>query len=191
MRVIAGSARGKSLATLKGDATRPTLERVKEAMFSAVSPWIGGAKVLDIFAGSGQLGLEALSRGAKHCVFVDGDKAALSVVSQNIASLGFGAQSRTVLGDALAFLGRCSDSFDMVLMDPPYEKDEQYIGRLLSAVSERCSAGAIVMCETQSDKILPQNVRNLTLFKQYKYGKVLLSRYHAPKEEALFAGEAL
>ena len=113
MRVIAGTARGKNLAALPGeDVTRPTINRVKEAMFSSVQFSVPGARVLDLFAGSGQLGIEALSRGAKRCVFLDASREAIQIVLANCKTAGVFAQSRVIPDDAFHFLATTQEEFD-------------------------------------------------------------------------------
>lgn len=175
MRIIAGTARGRRLLTLKGEDTRPTLERVKEGIFSAAQFWLPGASVLDLFAGSGQLGLEALSRGAKHCTFVDSSPEAVSVIKQNADSLGLATQCRILRSTAVAFLARTTDRFDFVVMDPPYRSGE--LPRLLKMVSGICAPAAMVLCESEADIGLPQATGGLALEKQYRYGTVIVSRY--------------
>lgn len=175
MRIIAGTARGRRLQILKGDDTRPTLERVKEGVFSAAQFWLPGAQVLDLFAGSGQLGLEALSRGAKHCTFVDSSPEAVSVINQNAHALGFAPQCRVLRSTAVAFLARSTGRFDLVLMDPPYRSGE--VPRLLEMVSGVCAPAAMVLCESEANAALPPAVAELTLEKQYRYGTVAVSRY--------------
>ena len=121
MRVIAGSARGVKLATLPGgDVTRPTQDRVKEGMFSAVQFLLEGARVLDLFAGSGQLGIEALSRGAARCVFIDENRAACAVVRQNLKAAGLYEKASVAESSAERYLAACRESFDLILLDPPY-----------------------------------------------------------------------
>ena len=121
MRVVAGSARGRKLAVPDGDLTRPTSDRVRESMFNSLYSLgaIDDAVVIDLFAGSGALGIEALSRGAAHCTFVENDQRALAVLRDNIEALGFGDQSRVVSSDGTAFITQGSQ-FDLVLLDPPY-----------------------------------------------------------------------
>ena len=120
MRVIAGTARGKNLQALPGeDVTRPTINRVKEAMFSSVQFLVPGARVLDLFAGSGQLGIEALSRGAKSCIFVDRSSDALAIVKANCKTAGVDRQSDIRQAEALPFLANIRGPFDLVLLDPP------------------------------------------------------------------------
>lgn len=120
MRVISGSARGLKLISPPGLDTRPTLDRVKEALFSMLTPVLRGAAVLDLFAGSGALGIEALSRGSDSAVFVDNSKEAEAAVRKNLENSRFGEKARFVGGDALSFLNSCKDSFDVIFMDPPY-----------------------------------------------------------------------
>ena len=121
MRIIAGQWRGRPLTAPKGDATRPTADRTREALFSMLASRVGsfeGLRVLDLFAGSGALGLEALSRGAEHCLFVEQDAAALASLKGNIARLG--AHGATVRAGSVLALGPASAPYDLVLMDPPY-----------------------------------------------------------------------
>jgi 16S rRNA (guanine966-N2)-methyltransferase len=131
MRIVAGTAGGRIIATPEGEAVRPTSERVREAIFNSLFSHglIDGANVLDLFAGSGALGLEALSRGAERVTFVDFNRQSADLVRANIELLGFGDRATVRQGDALDFLGRGGD-FDLVLLDPPYAFDqwEQLIG---------------------------------------------------------------
>ena len=121
MRIITGSARGTHLYTLQGDTTRPTSERAKEALFSMLQQKPVGAKVLDLFAGSGQLGLEALSRGAASAVLTDGSPEAVTVIRRNAEKTRLEARARILRTDALAYLRTCRDGpFDLVFLDPPY-----------------------------------------------------------------------
>ena len=120
MRVITGTARGRRLITLAGDTVRPTSSRVKEALFSILQFELEGRRVLDLFAGSGQLGIEALSRGAKSCTFVDASRESLGVTEKNLDSTGLRASAKTVLSDAVAYLDRTDAVYDVVFIDPPY-----------------------------------------------------------------------
>lgn len=175
MRIIAGSARGRRLATLPGANTRPTLERVKEGMFSSVMPLLPGAAVLDLFAGSGQLGLEAVSRGAASCVFVDNAQQAAQIIRTNIEALGFGACCRMVVGDASAFLARAGQRFDVILLDPPYQ-GAPFLA-LLQQAAGVCAPGAVLLCEGPADAEMPETAAGLVLKKQYRYGTVQVCRY--------------
>ena len=120
MRVITGAARGCRLQTLEGNDVRPTTERVKEAMFSAIQFDIEGRRVLDLFAGSGQLGIEALSRGAESAVFIDNSKKSLDVVKCNLAATKFTDKAKVIGTDYMSYLSMTPDRFDIVFMDPPY-----------------------------------------------------------------------
>ena len=121
MRVIAGEARGRSLEALPGtDVTRPTLSQVKEAMFSIVQFDLPGARVLDLYAGSGQLGIEALSRGAARCVFLDENREAVNIIMRNCKACGVFDRSRVNIGEAARYLSACREQFDIVLLDPPF-----------------------------------------------------------------------
>lgn len=175
MRIIAGQARGRRLATLKGEDTRPTLERVKEAMFSAVQFWLPGASVLDLYAGSGQLGLEALSRGAARCVLVDNSAEAVALIAQNAAAAGLADKARVLRADAAAYLARCGERFDLILLDPPYRR--QSLPDILPMAAKVAAPGALVLCESEPGAPLPAQAGGLRLEKQYRYGAVLVSRY--------------
>ena len=180
MRVIAGEARGRRLESLPGtDVTRPTLDQVKEAMFSIVQFDLPGARVLDLFAGSGQLGIEALSRGASRCVFLDQNRDAAAVVMRNCKACGVFDRSRVSVGDAARWLSACHEQFDLVLLDPPFRQGT--LEEILPAVDKVVAPGGIVLCESEEKLVLPAQVGDLTLRKQYRYGRVLLWRYTKPR----------
>ena len=172
MRVIAGTARGKNLQALPGeDITRPTINRVKEAMFSSVQFLVPGARVLDLFAGSGQLGIEALSRGAKSCLFVDRSTEALAIVKANCKTAGVDRQS---------FLANIRGPFDLALLDPPFHHDT--VAAVLPLLAAKMAPGGVVLCETEREADLPEQAGALTLVKQYNYGKIKVSRYERGEE---------
>lgn len=176
MRVIAGSARGKVLQALPGEEiTRPTTDRVKEAMFSSVQFLVPGARVLDLFAGSGQLGIEALSRGAKSCTFLDRSEEALRVVNANCRAARVEGASRIQQGEALGFLANARGPFDLVFLDPPYRYDT--LQAVLPALEHCVAAGGVVLCESEAEAQLPDRAGKLVLKKQYRYGKIKVSRY--------------
>ena len=180
MRVIAGEARGRRLEALPGtDVTRPTLDQVKEAMFSIVQFDLPGARVLDLFAGSGQLGIEALSRGAARCVFLDQNREAAAVVMRNCKACGLFDRSRVSVGDAARWLTACHEQFDLVLLDPPFRQG--MLEEVLPAVEKVVAPGGIVLCESEAKLVLPAQVGSLVLRKQYRYGRVLLWRYTKPR----------
>ena len=215
MRVIAGEARGRRLEALPGtDVTRPTLSQVKEAMFSIVQFDLPGARVLDLYAGSGQLGIEALSRGAARCVFLDENREAVSIVMRNCKACGVFDRSRVNIreavnivmknckncgvfdrsrvniGEAARFLSACREQFDLVLLDPPFRGGT--LEKILPAVEKCVAPGGIVLCESETGIVLPAQAGSLTLQKQYKYGKVLLWKYTKPMQSAAGQeGEAL
>lgn len=163
------------LKTLEGETTRPTLERVKEAVFSSVQFIIPGALVLDLFAGSGQMGLEALSRGAASCTFVDENRAAAEVVSANCRNTGLFEKSRVACMEASAFLAQSRQKFDIILLDPPYNKS--ILPHILPGVERVAAPGAVVVCESEPGQMLPPQVGGLVLQKQYRYGTVMVTRY--------------
>ena len=154
MRVITGTARGRKLLTLSGEDVRPTTDKVKEALFSIIQFEIEGRRVLDLFAGSGQLGIEALSRGAAGCVFVDQSRQAVNIIRKNIEACGFGELSRVHQSDALGFLSsyQCSGlRFDIAFLDPPYASG--LLIKALPAVAEHMNRGGVIVC---GQAILPE-----------------------------------
>lgn len=174
MRVITGSKRGRRLKTLEGNDVRPTTDKVKESVFNIIQFDIEGRNVLDLFSGSGQLGIEALSRGASMCTFVDSSRASLGVTSENIKAVGFEKESRAVLSDALSFLDRDLNKYDLAFLDPPYKAGlmSEALIRLLSHMTK----GSTVVCETDSSEELPESVGDFSA-KTYKYGKIKLTVY--------------
>lgn len=175
MRVIAGSARGVKLMTLKGEHTRPTTDRVKEAMFSSIQFLLPGAAVLDLFAGSGQLGVEALSRGAQNAVFVDESREAADAVIQNLKAAGLFRQARVTQMQAEQYLQGSKDTFDIVLLDPPYRQGT--VHKLLPLLESRLRENGTIICETEAEAVLPQRVGRLVKKKDHRYGKILVTKY--------------
>ena len=177
MRVIAGTARGTKLTALPGeDVTRPTIDRVKEAMFSSLQFSLPGARVLDLFGGSGQLGIEALSRGAEHCTFVEQDRAAAAVIIANCKAARVFKQARVQLGQAELFLtsapaGQCH----LGLRDPPYPQGT--MEQIRPQVDRVTAPGGIVLCESELSASLPDECGGLRKIRQHRYGKVLVTRY--------------
>ena len=148
MRVITGTARGRVLRTLEGEDVRPTTDRVKEAVFSIIQFEIEGRRVLDLFAGSGQLGIEALSRGAASATFVDMSKDSLSAVKYNLEHTKLGDNAKVVQTDALSFLKLTKDKFDIVFLDPPYASS--LVVDSMKLLSDVVAAGGCAICETRS-----------------------------------------
>ena len=181
MRVITGAARGRRLKTLEGNDVRPTTDRVKEAVFSIIQFEVQAAKVLDLFAGSGQMGIEALRRGAKLAVFVDQSRQSLEVVRENLKSTGLTAGSRVVTMDYKSFLVGCKDRFDIAFLDPPYHQG--LLKEALSLVAACMEPGGVILCEHQKGEELPETVVDFKLQKQYNYGKITVTAYRAVSDE--------
>lgn len=177
MRVIAGSARGIPLKTPDGMQTRPTADRVKEAMFSIIHFDIPGAKVLDLFGGTGQLGIEALSRGASAATFVDQSDAACRLIRENLRRTKFESAGKVVRGDYMEYLSRCREQYDIILLDPPYA--EVFLENALKRITEIdiLRSGGIIVAERPLGKELPWDFEGYTRSKDYKYGQILLTLY--------------
>lgn len=175
MRIITGRARGTKLVTLEGNNTRPTSERVKEAVFSMIQFDIEGRNVLDVFAGSGQMGLEALSRGALNATFVDNSKEAINVIKQNVSKTHFEKQSQIILSDAVDYLNKIKgrESFDIVFIDPPYAVGVQAKILELLMDLELLKPTSIVICESGEEDIFkntPELIERVEIIKRAKYG---------------------
>lgn len=174
MRVITGSARGRRLRTLDGESVRPTTDKVKESIFNIVQFEIEGRRVIDLFSGSGQLGIEALSRGALSCVFVDNARQSINITEENLETTGFRNLAKTVLSDSLSYLDRTFETYDIAFLDPPYNAGimEQALERLVPHMA----GGSTIVCETSSDEVLPETIGDFSS-KRYKYGKTALTVY--------------
>ncbi len=184
MRVIAGSARGIQLKTPDGMKTRPTTDRVKEALFSIIQFELPGAKVLDLFGGTGQLGIEALSRGAAEAVFVDAREDACKLIRENLKRTRFEKEGKVVRSDYLDYLKRCRDSFNIILLDPPYA--EVFLENSLKMITEIdiLRSGGIIIAERPVGKDLPWDFPGYTRSRDYKYGGTLLTLYRKDEEVA-------
>ncbi|MBR5202332.1 MAG: 16S rRNA (guanine(966)-N(2))-methyltransferase RsmD [Clostridia bacterium] len=179
MRVITGEARGRKLVTLEGEDVRPTTDRVKEGMFNIIQFDVEGANVLDLFAGSGQLGIEALSRGAKHCTFIDSANRSIEVVKQNLKSVGFEKRASVFCGDSKMYIGLSKDKFDIAIIDPPYNKN--IIEAVLPSVAEKMTDYGVIICESALEEVLPQSAGEFSIHREYKYGKIKLTVYRKNK----------
>ncbi len=175
MRVITGTARGRKLKALEGMDVRPTTDMVKEAVFSIVQFDVAGSNVLDLFAGSGQLGIEALSRGASNCVFVDANRESIKVIEDNVKSVEFNEQSKILNLDAINYLKTCKMTFDIAFLDPPYENG--LIEAALPMLCEHLSDRGVIICEHEKKLVLPDNFGKMIKFKTYKYGRVEVTVY--------------
>ena len=185
MRVITGTARGRKLKEPAGMETRPTTDRVKEGIFSSIQFELEGRRVLDLFGGTGQMGIEALSRGAAHCTFVDLRKEAVAIIRENVALTGFADRAQIVQGDALAFLSRCRETFDVIFLDPPYgsgllEKTMELVGTI-DIVSEN----GIIVCENGSSAGWPMVSPPYRLQKEYRYGKIKTALYRRMTDDSV------
>lgn len=177
MRVITGKARGAQLKTPDGMQTRPTSDRVKEAMFSIINFDIPGANVLDLFGGTGQLGIEALSRGANSAVFADFREDACKIIRENLRRTRLEGQAKVVRADYQEFLRRCKEKFDIILLDPPYA--EVFLENALKFITEIdiLQSGGIIITERPLGKELLCEFDGFTRSRDYKYGNTLLTLY--------------
>ncbi len=180
MRIIAGTLKGRAILSPRGRATRPTAEKVREAFFSIVAPYVPGSCFLDLFAGGGGVGIEALSRGADRAVFVEQDPSALRTLAANIERLRLFEYAEIVRSDVehfLQFLREGALPFDIVFADPPYSSEPP--NSLLRSLSEGVilSPTGVVAIEYFSKKALPQEVGGLALRRTYRYGETALTFY--------------
>lgn len=175
--MISGKARGTILKTPDGMATRPTADRVKEALFSIIQFELPGARVLDLFGGTGQLGIEALSRGAKSAVFVDAQESACKLIKENLKKTKLESQGQVVRSDYLRYLRICKDKFDIILLDPPYI--EVFLENSLNLITEIdiLQTNGIIVTERPLEKELPWSFPGFSRSRDYKYGKTLLTIY--------------
>ncbi len=183
MRVITGIARGRRLVAPEGLDVRPTTDKVKEGIFSAVQFELDGAEVLDLFAGSGQLGIEALSRGAKHAVFIDSSQRAISCVRENLRTTGLERQAEVISRDSYDFIKLTSKTFDIIILDPPYR--HSHVDNVLPFAAKKLNEGGLIICEYEAEADAPAAPEGMTLRKTYKYGKISAAVFvKAAAEEA-------
>lgn len=175
MRVITGTAKGRKLETVENLDVRPTSVKVKKAIFSAINFELEGAAVLDLFCGSGQMGIEALSRNARTCVFVDHAKNSLEITQKNLASTGLFKQARVVAMDYKSFLQSTTDVFDIAFLDPPYSKG--LIQETLPLLVLKMSEAGLILVEHEKSDELPEVVGDFYRVKQYHYGRISVSAY--------------
>ena len=182
MRVNTGTAKGRVIETLPGeDLVRPTSQKVKEALFSALQFFIPGATMLDLFAGSGQMGIEALSRGASHCVFVDNSREAITVIKKNLNNTDLFSKATVAQMDAIRYIERASSKFDFIFADPPYHKE--IAGALLPYLDKMLEEGGCIAIETEREANLPDEVLSLVLKKRYNYGSTTIWMYNKRESE--------
>jgi len=177
MRVISGTARGRKLKELPGLDTRPTTDQVKESIFNIIQFDIEGRKVLDLFGGTGQMGIEALSRGAEHVTFVDHAPAAAAIIRQNLETTKFTDSARVVQSDWRAFLSGCREKFHLIFLDPPYK--ETILENALETIAaiDILSEHGIIVCESPLEKELPDLAAPYEKGRDYRYGKIKVTLY--------------
>jgi len=183
MRVITGTARGRRLKELEGQETRPTTDRVKEGMFSALQFELEGRKVLDLFAGTGQLGIEALSRGAASATFVDRRGDAVRLIRENLKVTELADRARVVQCDSLEFLNSLREKFDIILLDPPYEAG--LLEPALTAIAgfDILSPHGIIVAEHPDGRGMPELGAPYAIYRTYRYGKIGLTIYRRAGDE--------
>lgn len=172
LKIITGTAKGRNIKTLEGEATRPTSERIKEAMFSSIQFDIENRRVLDLFAGSGQLGLEALSRGAASVMFIDSSREAMEIVKENVKTTGLGP-AKYLVSDARNYIRKASgrEVFDLVFIDPPYATECCSDAMRKLADGGMLAKGALVVLESGTEQIDPDAFPDFELTKTKQYGK--------------------
>lgn len=177
MRVITGTARGRRLGELSGRDTRPTTDRVKEGLFNIIQFDIEGRSVLDLFGGTGQLGIECLSRGAAHCTFVDEQKDAVSLIRENLRVTELEERAKVVRGDAMSFLSGSSEKFHLIFLDPPY--DANLLDSTLKRIAgiDILAENGIIICESRASQDLPELPMPYQKRKAYRYGKIKVTLY--------------
>ena len=177
MRVISGTKRGIQLKTPTGMDTRPTADRVKEALFSILQFDLPGTKVLDLFGGTGQLGIEALSRGACRAVFIDQSKVACSTIKENLRRTDFQNCATVVQSDYLSYLQNTREKFDIIFLDPPYA--EVFLENSLKLITEIdiLQSGGIIATERPTGKTFLYEFPNYQRSKDYKYGNTIITIY--------------
>lgn len=187
VRVIAGAAKGRALKAVPGKNTRPTTDKVKEAIFSMIGPYFDGGEALDLFAGTGGLGLEAWSRGVERVVFVDKDKLSIDVVRHNVKAAGAEEASEIYRGEAeraVKALAKRGASFRLLFLDPPYRMTN--MDKLMAEMATRglLEQEAIVVVEHASSVEYPETMERFAKMKHAKYGEtaVTIYRYEGPND---------
>lgn len=177
MRIIAGEYKGRKLNTPPDYSVRPTTDKVKEALFSILTNKIWGSRVLDLFAGTGNLGIEALSRGASECVFADSSRESIRLIRENIAHCKAEDGARVAAGDFKKVLLNQSEPFDIILLDPPYDKGLLDDCFKIIAEQELLAEDGIIVAEHRKEEVLPDEFYGFEKTKERRYGTVILSIY--------------
>lgn len=175
MRVIAGTAKGRRLKVPPGERTRPTTDRVKEALFSSLQPELAGASVLDLFAGSGSLGIEALSRGAASATFVERHERTARILEENIELCGMGERATVVTADVQVALGSPAGApFDVALLDPPYGTSDEELAAVLASLAPHLADGAVVTVERDRRSSPPRWPGRIGTERERRYGDTVV-----------------
>ena len=184
MRVIAGTARSVPLKAREGLDTRPTTDRVKEAIFNIIQFEIEGRSVLDLFGGSGQMAIEALSRGAKDAVILDQSPEAIAIIRENLSRTRLADRAQVVRGDYLAYLNACKRQFHLIFLDPPYA--EKFLEIAIQRISEIdiLKSGGIIVSERPAGKPLEAEYPGMLRSRDYRYGKTVITLFR--KEDQAF-----
>lgn len=188
MRVISGSARGRTLKAVPGMGTRPTTDKVKEAVFSMIGPYFEGGHVLDLFAGTGGLGIEALSRGMDRAVFIDLEYKSIEIIRANLKTTGLENQAEVYKNDAeraLKALAKRGASFDLVFLDPPYRlKHGDKLMEMMDSMG-LLNSGATIMLEYESDYTYPERLGSFIELRKAQYGETAVSIYSYEREDTV------
>jgi 16S rRNA (guanine966-N2)-methyltransferase len=182
MRVTGGTGRGRRLKAPAGSRVRPTSDKVKQALFNILGERVVDALFLDLFAGAGSIGIEALSRGAGRVVFVDQSRSSLRVLEENIKQTGFTERSQTVLSKAGSFLKKPSGTYDVVYLDPPYADELQPLLELI-AEAKILGPGSVLIAEHFKKQLSPASAGDLMLYREAKYGDTVLAFYSLRRQE--------
>lgn len=177
MRIISGDFGGRRLKPVPGRATRPTTDKVKESIFNIIGPYFSGGQCLDLFAGSGALGIEAVSRGMAHAVLIDRQYAAIQVIKENVALTKAPERFEILKINAERALSQLKTPFDLVLLDPPYAQQKIIANLQLMQQAQLLNANAQIMCETSSDTVLPEALNGFTFKGRHLYGLTAVTIY--------------
>ncbi|HKF26134.1 MAG TPA: 16S rRNA (guanine(966)-N(2))-methyltransferase RsmD [Candidatus Acidoferrum sp.] len=182
MRIIAGTFRSRQLKPLKRLRIRPTSDMLRETLFNILGPRVEGARFLDLFAGTGAVGIEAVSRGAAHVVLVENDRAAARLISENLALLGISAEARLLPADAISAIAKIETEraapFEFLFLDPPYANERDYHSVLCTLeASPLVSGDSMVIAEHRKTVALPAEIGRLRQFRSLQQGDAALSFY--------------
>ena len=178
MRVTGGTGRGKRLRVPAGDRVRPTSDKVKQALFNILGEQVADAVFLDLYAGTGGIGIEALSRGAARAVCIDDARKSLQVIRQNIEQSGFGGRAQVIAARAEAYIRKAAERYDIVFLDPPYTQEIRPLLELISD-SDLLEPDAVVVAEHFRKQPTPERAGRLSLYREARYGDTVLAFYKA------------